>query len=133
MIVHLPDLKASFKWNVSCLQNNTYPIPSDCNDAAQISAKAFAELHSLLCPTLALEVRFESGIPVGAGLGSSASFCVCAATVLLSMARRVSIPPSTTKDLELINQYAFIAEKVIHGNPSGLDNLICTFGMTLQS
>ena len=28
----------------------------------------------------------------------------------------------------MINQYAFEAEKVIHGNPSGVDNAIATYG-----
>ncbi|XP_021112961.1 mevalonate kinase isoform X3 [Heterocephalus glaber] len=36
------------------------------------------------------------------------------------------------EDLELINQWAFRGERVIHGNPSGVDNAISTWGGALR-
>lgn len=36
------------------------------------------------------------------------------------------------EDLEVINQWAFRGERVIHGNPSGVDNAISTWGGALR-
>jgi len=79
---------------------------------------------------------------VGAGLGSSASFSVCAATTVLLLLRHISIPaPSdpfagVSHRLPLalaqdVNRWAFMAEKILHGNPSGVDNSVAVFGSAL--
>ncbi|CAG8545331.1 6947_t:CDS:2 [Diversispora eburnea] len=78
-------------------------------------------------------VIISSNLPIGAGLGSSASYSVCLATGLLLAFGHISIPDesnqvSTLNAAELINQWAFQAEKVIQGNPSGIDNAVATFG-----
>lgn len=77
-----------------------------------------------------------SDLPLGSGLGSSASFCVSLAGALLSLSDDVSIDKSQTgwfkltkAELELVNKWAFEGEKIIHGKPSGIDNTISTFGM----
>jgi mevalonate kinase len=90
----------------------------------QPALDAFLQLSNLLNVKHAA-VMVRSEIPVGAGLGSSASYSVCISAALLLLSKRFTIDQL---DLDLINQYALEAEKIIHGNPSGVDNAISTFG-----
>jgi mevalonate kinase len=69
----------------------------------------------------------RSALPVGAGLGSSASYSVCLATGFLLNFGHISLA-SGGQGAELINKYSFEAEKIFHGNPSGIDNAVATFG-----
>lgn len=87
-----------------------------------------------------MHIFAKSQIPVGAGLGSSASFSVCLAASLLYLFDIFPQKPVADADeklkftqdnFELINKWAFIAEKVIHINPSGLDNTVSCFGSLL--
>jgi len=108
-------------------------------------------------PSFNLSAR--STLPIGAGLGSSASFSVCIATALLLLHQRISIPslPEPSRDpgarsstdpghihvshqgrraippdiAEEVNRWAFIGEKVLHGTPSGVDNSVSVFGGAL--
>ncbi|CAK7242980.1 MAG: Mevalonate kinase [Sporothrix thermara] len=76
----------------------------------------------------------RSTIPIGAGLGSSASIAVCISTALLLQLRTLSGPhPDQPPDearlqIERINRWAFVAEMCIHGTPSGVDNTVATQG-----
>ncbi|KAK4995757.1 Mevalonate kinase [Elasticomyces elasticus] len=76
----------------------------------------------------------RSTIPIGAGLGSSASTTVCISTALLLQCRALSGPhpdqqsEEAEKQLERINRWAFVGELLIHGNPSGVDNTVSTGG-----
>ena len=105
----------------------------------------------------ALHFSARGTLPVGAGLGSSASFSTCTASALLLVLKRVSVPPRPAPSApptdpehpghvhvshqgrralpsdvaEEINRWAFIAEKVLHGNPSGVDNCVSVFGGAL--
>ncbi|KAG8688694.1 cystathionine beta-lyase [Ceratobasidium sp. 423] len=110
---------------------------------------AFLYLYLSMCgdirPTCSITTR--SALPIGAGLGSSASYCTTIALVLLLLTCRLSLPsePSPTSDSHLhishsgrralsqgfaaeVNAWAFIAETVLHGNPSGVDNTVAVFG-----
>ncbi|ROT43718.1 mevalonate kinase [Sodiomyces alkalinus F11] len=76
----------------------------------------------------------RSTIPIGAGLGSSASIAVCVAAALLLQLRTLSGPhpdqpaEEALLQLERINRWAFVYEMCIHGNPSGVDNTVATQG-----
>lgn len=68
-----------------------------------------------------LVIKIRSEIPVNRGLGSSAALAVALTGALLRWF-------SQKWDKKLINQIAFEIEKKQHGNPSGADNSIATFG-----
>ncbi|GAB0097097.1 Mevalonate kinase [Sergentomyia squamirostris] len=85
----------------------------------------------------------KTEMSVGAGLGSSASFGVCLAAAFYLLARMIT-KKSYIDDFEKLNEtqqheikeristWAFFSEKIMHGNPSGLDNTICTFGNVVK-
>ncbi|KAJ3995081.1 Cys/Met metabolism PLP-dependent enzyme-domain-containing protein [Lentinula boryana] len=119
---------------------------------ARNAALAFLYLYIKLMNTHRASVHFavRATLPVGAGLGSSASFSTCAATALLLLSQRItipSIPPPISADhphlshhgrhalerhnAEEANRWAFTAEKILHGNPSGVDNSVAVFGGAL--
>lgn len=82
------------------------------------------------------KVVVNSELPLGAGLGSSAAFCVSLTAALLSLSDSSSVDLSSQgwlvlgeRELELVNNWAFGGEKIIHGRPSGIDNTVSTFGM----
>ncbi|XP_062199287.1 mevalonate kinase-like isoform X2 [Phragmites australis] len=84
-------------------------------------------------------VVVSSELPMGAGLGSSAAFCVSMSGALLTAAAAVSVGGSGGEwelfgkdDLELVNRWAFQGEKIIHGKPSGIDNAVSTFGSMIR-
>ncbi|KNE68262.1 mevalonate kinase [Allomyces macrogynus ATCC 38327] len=122
-------------------------------------AAALAVLHVLLelcgdtVPPFTLVLRSE--IPVGSGLGSSASLSVALAVAMLTgfgvvgcgeveeeeggakRKRARTASGEVAKDdkkeamLTTVNAWAFASEKVIHGNPSGVDNTVVTYGGSL--
>ena len=76
----------------------------------------------------------RSTLPIGAGLGSSASISVCLSSALLLQIRTLAGPhpdqPSEEAELQIerINRWAFVSEMCIHGNPSGVDNTVSSGG-----
>jgi len=68
-----------------------------------------------------LEITITSQIPKGRGLGSSAA--LSAATIGALMKFTINL-----WDPNRINELAFKAEKIAHGNPSGADNSTVVFG-----
>ena len=80
----------------------------------------------------------RSTLPIGAGLGSSASIAVCISAALLLQIRALAGPhpdqpiEESKLQVERINRWAFVAELCIHKNPSGVDNTVSTFGKAVM-
>ena len=70
------------------------------------------------------ELRIHSTIPIGGGLGSSAS-------VSVAIARAVSAFVGHPLENESINDIAFEVEKLHHSTPSGIDNSVITYSKPL--
>lgn len=68
-----------------------------------------------------LAISITSGIPTGAGMGSSAALAVALFGACITFFDK-------QWDAQRINELAYQAEKFIHGNPSGSDPAIVTHG-----
>ncbi|KNA17997.1 hypothetical protein SOVF_074730 [Spinacia oleracea] len=84
-------------------------------------------------------VTVTSELPLGAGLGSSAAFCVALSGALLALSECCELDYSQqgwltlrNSELDLVNKWAFEGEKIIHGRPSGIDNTVSTYGNMIQ-
>ncbi|KAG2381795.1 hypothetical protein C9374_006179 [Naegleria lovaniensis] len=98
---------------------------------------SFQNLHSNIRIDLS-----TTNLPIGAGLGSSASFSVCLVSAFLILFKEISFESiqyekkcendQNTTELELINKWAYFVEQLIHGTPSGIDNSVATFGGILS-
>lgn len=85
---------------------------------------------------LGLKMHVQSaGIPIGAGLGSSAAFSVATVGAFVQLYFKINEPEQqwgqeriNLSVLETINAWAFVGEILIHGTPSGLDNTTSCYG-----
>lgn len=84
-------------------------------------------VESIVCKRFKLKnippysIKIDSQIPIGSGLGSSAAVSAAYIASLLSFLK-------INWDLKLVNELAYEAEKIFHGNPSGGDNTTVVFG-----
>lgn len=80
----------------------------------------------------ALRTTITSEIPLGSGLGSSASFATCLSALFLILSKQIALTTMDSswsqKELDLVNAFAFQVERIFHGIPSGIDNTVATFG-----
>ncbi|KAK3595720.1 hypothetical protein CHS0354_025342 [Potamilus streckersoni] len=168
--VQFPDVKLAASWNIQDLKKLSIlkcdplePQPlseellsslreftqqkKDTTDPKDLAILAFLYLYTAiqskegeLSP---LDFKLMSQLPVGAGLGSSASLSVCLSAALLTVHSVIEQPCYTDGDkvifgqwsalhLETINKLAHQAEKIMHGNPSGIDNSVATYGGAIR-
>lgn len=82
-------------------------------------------------------VQIWSTLPLGAGMGSSASYSVALAAALLQAADgqtslgKISSTAGEPGSIALrtaANKWAFECERLFHGAPSGIDNTVCSLG-----
>lgn len=93
-------------------------------ESAHVDANLICGLEAVLSAmniTDNFNVKIKSEIPVGSGLGSSAA-------VSVAFVRALSDEYKLNLSNEQISSYAYEAEKVYHGTPSGFDNMLATFG-----
>lgn len=162
-----------------------HSILVDLDNSFQYAAlMAFFYLYLHICTkdTPAHSFVSKSTLPVGAGLGSSATFSVCLSSAFLMLSEKLNFPASSeiakqTEQVEkiindklstlsidnpalsdnasksksvndeynynntktsitclgnpyhdLVNKWAYIGEKCLHGNPSGIDNTVACRG-----
>lgn len=128
-----PDLVEAMKPHLANVSPNSSPENRKIHQAAASAfLYLFLSLGSQDFPGCIYTLR--STLPIGAGLGSSASISVCLSSALLLQIRTLSGPhPDQPRDeaelqVERINRWAFVGEMCIHGNPSGVDNTVSTGG-----
>lgn len=128
-----PDLVEAMKPHLADVSPNATPeIRKIHQAAASAFLYLFLSLGSQSFPGCIYTLR--STLPIGAGLGSSASISVCLSSALLLQIRTLSGPhPDQPREeaelqIERINRWAFVGELCIHGNPSGVDNTVATGG-----
>ncbi|AAS53015.1 AER335Wp [Eremothecium gossypii ATCC 10895] len=98
---------------------------------ARHAALCFLYIYTCLCREVQ-GVRFtvKSTLPIGAGLGSSASIAVCLALAMGRLGGHVQCESGalTKEQQDFVNRWALVGEQCIHGTPSGIDNAVATYG-----
>jgi mevalonate kinase len=99
----------------------------------------FLYLYTQLCDVSIPGMKFcvRSTLPIGAGLGSSASTAVCLSSALAVLGGHISRATYNLNDklknkedpeAAFIDSWSLMGEKCFHGNPSGIDNAVATHG-----
>ena len=128
-----PDLVRAMQPHISTISPRA---PAEMRKIHQSAASSFLYLFLSLGSVAFAGCIYtlRSTLPIGAGLGSSASISVCISSALLLQIRALAGPhpdqPSDESDtqIERINRWAFVGEMCIHGNPSGVDNTVASGG-----
>lgn len=80
-------------------------------------------------------VELTTQLPIGEGLGSSASFAVCLAACFWRwslLQKGIVRYEFTDDDLKNIRNYAFCCENIVYGAMSPIDTIVSTYGSVLM-
>jgi len=122
---------------MDCLSGRSIDEQSSCGQGVISVLYLLLVLTSRDGQVPSLQLRFNTCLPISAGLGSSAAFATCLSAGLLCYTGAIPIPAnektgvhawSDKEHQKLINQWSFVAEQVIHGRPSGIDNSVSVHG-----
>ena len=129
---------------LALISSSTHLAAEGENMSAKValSPQAFLYLYLRLAKAGKPRARtftVRSALPIGAGLGSSAAFSVCLSSALLYLNGHLPLPSSQivrsssipSENAHLVNSWALVGEKILHGNPSGVDNSVSTLGSAL--
>ena len=97
------------------------PTNVQVTDKTQAVIEPIIKRHLQIKQLPPYNISINTEVPIGSGLGSSAAISASYIAALLSFLK-------VKWDLNLVNNLAYNAEKVFHGNPSGADNSTVTFG-----
>uniref|UniRef100_A0A8C5T0K3 Mevalonate kinase n=1 Tax=Laticauda laticaudata TaxID=8630 RepID=A0A8C5T0K3_LATLA len=114
--LQLPNLGSRRSWAAAELRPLLAAASAELPEAQTPSAQQLEELKEL----------------AGGKDGHEAVQSVAAATFLYLYLSVASKCGWTKEELDVINRLAFKGEQVIHGNPSGVDNAVSTWGGALQ-
>jgi mevalonate kinase len=87
----------------------------------EMTKKAIAAILGVMNINKKYTVYLEGDLPTFGGMGSSAAFCVA---LVKCLAKENNIQLTSEK----LNDIAYQGEKAFHGNPSGIDNTMATYG-----
>lgn len=109
----------SKKTDVEIAKANHMRIESNHADAGLLNGLEAIKKAMGISDNFTVKIRSE--VPMGSGLGSSAALSV-------AFVRALSEEYKLNLSDEQISSYAYEAEKIYHGTPSGIDNTLATFG-----
>lgn len=101
------------------------PVPAELKPIIEGIIFQIEKDFDIRVKNLGLYAEIFSDAPPACGLGTSAGISVAFTTALLKYL-------DMNLDKELINKYAYEAEKISHGKPSGIDNTISVYGGLLK-
>lgn len=78
-----------------------------------------------LLPPQGVSVSIETQLPVGRGLGSSAALSV-------ALVRANAHLEGREASFAECHRQGFVAERIFHGNPSGVDHTVCALGSAVR-
>jgi hydroxymethylglutaryl-CoA reductase len=106
---------------VKLTKSNEVHFAGPKGTSPEMSSKAISSILDALKVKDKYTVSLGGNLPIFGGLGSSAAFCV-------AIVKAVAEDNKLKLSNEEINRIAYEGEKAFHGNPSGLDNTMATYG-----